>query len=186
MTEIVFASFMLFGVALGASGSAIVGKLAPDFTMMDQDGKSHTLSDYKGQKVVVYFYPKDDTPGCTTEACSIRDDYTEYEKNGIKVFGVSYDDMASHKKFAEKYDLPFTLLTDADKAASKAYGASGIFVPSRKTFLIDEEGVLRKIYDKVTVDGHGPEIIAAFNGMGKKGEGKPLEFSAPGMMVGKK
>lgn len=185
MTKIVLASFVLVGMALGASGKATVGERAPDFTMVDQDGKSHSLSDYKGQKVVVYFYPKDDTPGCTTEACSIRDDYSTFEKNGIKVFGVSYDDMVSHKKFAEKYDLPFALLSDSDKSVSRAYGTSGLFVPSRKTFLIDDTGVLRKIYDKVTVTGHGPEIVADFKAMEDPEKGTPLELSAPGMKVGK-
>lgn len=182
MMRIVLAGIMLFGMAQGATA---IGELAPDFTMLDQDGKSHTLSDYKGQKVVVYFYPKDDTPGCTTEACSIRDDYTLFEQNGIKVFGVSYDDMESHKKFAEKHDLPFSLLTDADKSVSKAYGANGLFFPSRKTFLIDEAGNLVKIYENVTVTGHGPEILKDFKAIEKPVKGRHLELSAPGMKTGK-
>ncbi len=165
MTEIILAGFMFFGMALGAERVLSVGKPAPDFTMNDQDGKAHTLSDYLGQKVVVYFYPKDDTPGCTKEACSIRDDYTLFESNGIKVFGVSYDDMNSHKKFAEKYDLPFTLLSDLDKSVAAAYDAKGLFVPARKTFLIDEKGILRKIYKNVTVTGHGAEILADFKAL---------------------
>ncbi len=166
MNEIIFAGLMFFGMAVGAQGASLLGELAPDFTMLDQDGKSHTLSEYRGQKVVVYFYPKDDTPGCTTEACSIRDDYGLFEKNGIKVFGVSYDDVQSHKKFAEKYDLPFSLLSDSDKSVAKAYGADGLFVTSRKTYLIDEEGILRKIYENVTPTGHGPEILADFKALG--------------------
>ncbi len=159
---------MFFGLALGAQGASLLGEPAPDFTMTDQDGKAHTLSDYKGQKVVVYFYPKDDTPGCTKEACSIRDDYGLFEKNGIKVFGVSYDDTQSHKKFAEKYDLPFTLLSDTDKSVSEAYGAKGFFMASRKTFLIDEQGILQKTYENVTVTGHGAEILADFQALAKK------------------
>lgn len=165
MEKIIFASLMLFGLTVVAQGDSLLGKKAPDFTMMDQDGKTHTLSDYMGQRVVVYFYPKDDTPGCTIEACSIRDDYSLFEKNGIKVFGVSYDDQESHKKFAEKYELPFTLLSDLDKSVAKAYGAKGLFVPSRKTFLIDDQGILRKIYENVTVTGHGAEILADFQAM---------------------
>ena len=157
----------LFGLASGADNKLAEGSPSPDFTMQDQDGKSHTLSEYKGQLVVVYFYPKDDTPGCTTEACSIRDDYTLFKKNGIQVFGVSYDDMKSHKRFAEKYDLPFTLLSDVDKSVAAAYGTQGLFVPSRKTFLIDETGIVRKIYENVTVTGHGAEILADFAAMQK-------------------
>ena len=158
---------MFFGMALGAQGAGLLGQPAPDFSMVDQDGKTHKLSEYKGQKVVVYFYPKDDTPGCTKEACSIRDDYGLFEKNGIKVFGVSYDDSKSHKTFAEKYDLPFTLLSDSDKSVSKAYGTNGLFMASRKTFLIDEAGILRKIYENVTVTGHGAEILADFEALAK-------------------
>jgi len=165
MKHTILASVILFGMTMGALGGSMLGKTAPDFTMLDQDGKSHTLSDYKGQRVVVYFYPKDDTPGCTIEACSIRDDYSLFEKNGIKVFGVSYDDQESHKKFAEKYELPFSLLSDLDKSVAKAYGANGLFVPSRKTFLIDDQGILRKIYENVTVTGHGAEILADFQAL---------------------
>ena len=165
MKVIIMIGLTLFGMASGADNKLKEGSPAPDFTMQDQDGNTHTLSEYKGQLVVVYFYPKDDTPGCTKEACSIRDDYTLFEKNGIKVFGVSYDDMKSHKKFAEKYDLPFTLLSDLDKSVAAAYGTKGIFVPSRKTFLIDADGIVRKIYENVTVTGHGAEILADFAAM---------------------
>lgn len=186
MNELVMAGLMFFGMALGAQGASLLGELAPDFTMLDQDGKSHTLSEYKGHKVVVYFYPKDDTPGCTKEACSIRDDYSLFEKNGIKVFGVSYDDVKSHKKFAEKYDLPFTLLSDSDKSVAKAYGAKGLFMPSRKTYLIDETGILRKTYENVTPTGHGPEILADFKAMEKPSKTPKLELNAPDVSVGKK
>ncbi|MBT3228376.1 MAG: peroxiredoxin [Candidatus Marinimicrobia bacterium] len=144
---------------------ASVGEAAPDFNMLDQDGKAHSLSEYRGQQVVVYFYPKDDTPGCTKEACSIRDDFEQFTKNGIKVFGVSYDDKQSHKKFAEKYDIPFSLLSDSDKSVSKAYGAGGIFFPSRKTYLINAAGILIKIYENVDVTTHGAQILADFKGM---------------------
>ena len=165
MKAIIMIGLTLFGMASGADNKLAEGSPAPDFTLQDQDGKAHTLSEYQGQQVVVYFYPKDDTPGCTKEACSIRDDYALFEKNGIKVFGVSYDGMESHKKFAEKYDLPFALLSDLDKSVSEAYGTKGMFVASRKTFLIDEAGVVRKIYENVTVTGHGAEILADFKAM---------------------
>ena len=166
MNDIIIASFMILGMTVGASGALTVGTQAPDFTLLDQDGNSHSLSDYKGQKVVVYFYPKDDTPGCTKEACSIRDDYEMFEKAGIKVFGVSYDDTKSHKAFADKYNLPFSLLSDTSKEVSELYGTKGMFVPSRKTFLIDSEGVLRKIYENVDVTTHGADILADFEAMG--------------------
>ncbi len=165
MKELVMAGLMFFGVALGAQGGSLTGELAPDFTMVDQDGKSHTLSEYRGQKVVVYFYPKDDTPGCTKEACSIRDDFAQFQKNGIKVFGVSFDDTKSHKKFAEKYDIPFPLLSDSDKSVAKAYGAGGVFFPSRKTYLIDTAGILVKSYENVDVTSHGPQILADFEAL---------------------
>ncbi len=165
MNEILLAGFMLFGVTLGAQAAAEVGETAPDFTLMDQDGNPHTLSAYHGHKVVVYFYPKDDTPGCTKEACSIRDDFMKFEQKGIKVFGVSYDDTPSHKKFAEKYDIPFFLLSDLDKSVSKAFGASGLFFPSRKTYLIDEKGVLVKVYENVDVTTHGSQILDDFASM---------------------
>jgi len=153
---------------MGGQGSAVVGEAAPEFSMQDQNGKTHTLADYKGQKLVVYFYPKDDTPGCTKEACSIRDDYGQFEKSGVTVLGISYDSPQSHKEFAEKYMLPFTLLTDADKLASEAYGTKGMFYTSRKTFLIDETGVLKKIYENVDVTTHGADILADFAAMTKK------------------
>ena len=171
MTEIVLAGLMFFGMALGAHGAIKVGDLAPDFSMTDQNKKNHTLSDYRGQKVVVYFYPKDDTPGCTKEACSIRDDYKLYESSEIKVFGVSYDDAESHAKFAKKYDIPFTLLSDTDKSVSKAYGSAGLFFPSRKTYLIDEEGILVKIYENVDVTSHGSQILSDFKMLSEPAEG---------------
>jgi len=156
---IALASILSFAFTLGGRGAVQTGDLAPDFSLLDQAGVSQKLSTYRGSKVVVYFYPKDDTPGCTKEACSIRDDYALFEQNGIKVLGVSYDAPQSHLLFAEKYKLPFTLLSDTDKAVSKLYGTNGLFFSSRKTFLIDEQGIIRKIYEHVTVTGHGAEIL---------------------------
>lgn len=146
------------------------GDDAPDFTTRDTDGNEVKLSDLRGRKVVLYFYPKDDTPGCTKQACSIRDSYSEFEEKGIKVLGVSLDDQASHRKFADKYELPFTLLSDTDHSVSDAYDVYGekefmgkkYMGVSRKTFLIDEGGKLRKVFDKVNVDEHADEVLQAF------------------------
>jgi peroxiredoxin Q/BCP len=146
---------------------------APDFTLpavgTDKeivDGKLH-LSDLKGHTVVLYFYPKDDTPGCTVEACNFRDANHQMQKRGIKVLGISADDEASHQKFAEKYGLPFTLLSDTDTSISQAYGVYGeknlygrkFMGVSRVTFLIDKEGVVRKVWPKVKPDGHAEQVL---------------------------
>lgn len=148
------------------------GDNAPDFTTRDAGGNEVKLSDFRGQKVVLYFYPKDDTPGCTKEACSFRDAHVDYASRGIKVLGVSLDDQASHQAFAAKYDLPFTLLADTDHALSDAYGVYGeqtwgdkkFMGVARKTFLIDEEGKIRKVFDKVNVERHSDEVMEAFDG----------------------
>ena len=139
------------------------GQLAPDFTLFDQDGTPHTLSLYKGKKVVIYFYPKDDTPGCTKEACSIRDSYDDFTNQDIEVFGISYDNSETHQQFIKKYKLPFNLLSDLDKSVSQLYGTKGAFFPMRKTFLIDEFGKIVKIYDQVSVLDHGNDILRDFN-----------------------
>lgn len=147
------------------------GDMAPDFMTQDADGNTVKLSDLRGQKVMLYFYPKDDTPGCTKQACSIRDSYSEFTERGIKVLGISLDDQASHQSFAQKYNLPFTLLADTDRSVSEAYGTYGrqdfgggqVFMTNaRKTFLIDEEGRLKKIMDKVNAAEHADEVLAAF------------------------
>lgn len=143
-----------------------VGDKAPNFNLMNQKGNMRTLSEFKGKKLVLYFYPKDDTPGCTKEACSFRDGYSQILKEGIVILGVSYDSQESHKKFIEKYDLPFDLLIDEDKKAAKAYGAyKGIaksLTPKRITFLIDEAGNIVHIFEKVNVKEHAQEVLDAF------------------------
>ncbi len=142
-------------------------KPAPNFELLDQDGKSHSLADYRGKWVVVYFYPKDDTPGCTTEACSFRDEYGYIQENGAVVLGISKDSAASHKKFAAKYKLNFPLLSDESLDTIKAYGAwgerslygrkfTGII---RSTFLIDPKGQIAKEYPKVTPKDHAVQIV---------------------------
>ena len=153
------------------------GDAAPDFTARDAEGNEVKLADLRGQKVVLYFYPKDDTPGCTKEACSFRDAHDVYGEKGIKVLGVSTDDEASHQKFASKYSLPFTLLADTDHSISDAYGVYGeksymgktYMGVTRKTFLIDEQGNVKKVFDKVNVDEHADEVLAAFGIEGVKG-----------------
>lgn len=145
----------------------IEGSIAPDFTLKDQNDKSHKLSDYRGKKVVLYFYPKDSTPGCTIEACNFRDDNTQYEKKGTVILGISVDDMKSHKKFSENKKLSFTLLSDVDKKVVEKYGVwkeknfmgKKYMGTSRETFIIDEKGKIIKHFDKVNVITHSKEIL---------------------------
>jgi thioredoxin-dependent peroxiredoxin len=147
------------------------GDKAPEFTGKNQDGKTVGLSDFRGRKVALYFYPKDDTPGCTKQACSLRDGFAELEANNIAVIGVSPDDEESHRKFIEKYDLPFTLIADTDKEILGEYGVWGernlygnkSMGVKRTTFLIDEEGTITKIFKRVKVDEHAEEVLKAFN-----------------------
>ncbi len=146
------------------------GDKAPQFTSRDQNGNEVKLSDYAGKRVVLYFYPKDDTPGCTKEACSFRDADDVYNKKGIKVFGVSTDSEKSHQKFISKFQLPFDLLADTDKDIVEKYGVWGeksmygkkYMGTFRKTFLIDEKGKIAKIFDKVNVSEHADEVLEAF------------------------
>jgi peroxiredoxin Q/BCP len=162
MLKFITLTVFVFGFLWGKSIPITIGDKAPDFSLPDENGKMHTLSQYRGQKVVVYFYPKDDTPGCTKEACGIRDDYSSFEDSEIIVFGISYDNASSHRSFKKKFDIPFHLLTDKDKSVSKSYGADGLFFPSRKTYLIDDNGSLLKIYDKVNVLNHAEDILRSF------------------------
>jgi peroxiredoxin Q/BCP len=146
------------------------GDIAPDFSSKDQNGNPVKLSDHKGKKVVLYFYPKDDTPGCTKEACSFRDADDVFNSKGIKVFGVSTDDEKSHQKFISKFQLPFDLLADTDKSIVESYGVWGeksmygkkYMGTTRKTFLIGEDGRIAKIFDKVNVEQHADEVLEAF------------------------
>lgn len=131
---------------------------APDFNAIDQDNNPITLHDLIGKYVLIYFYPKDDTPGCTTEACSIRDHFEELQKYA-RVIGVSADSVESHKKFIEKYQIPFTLLADQDKKIISAYGAEGIF-GKRISYIIDPHGMIVKSYPKVNPSQHAEEILS--------------------------
>jgi len=147
------------------------GKKAPEIKLKDQDGNTVSLSEFKGQKVVVYFYPKDDTTGCTKEACHFRDEFPRFEKLETKVIGISPDSVESHKKFAEKYNLPFTLLSDAGKDAVEAYdvwkqksmyGRNYMGV-ERTTYIVDEDGKIQKVFPKVKVENHIEEVLKALN-----------------------
>ena len=147
------------------------GDQAPDFTVTDGDGKTVRLKDFRGKKIVLYFYPKDDTPGCTKEACAFRDSYSKFRKRGIEVLGVSLDSEKSHQKFAKKYKLPFTLLADTDRKVSESYGTYGqkrfmgrtYMGNHRMTFLIDEKGKIKKIFSKVKPEDHAEEVLNAFS-----------------------
>jgi peroxiredoxin Q/BCP len=146
-----------------------VGKKAPDFTLLDQDGNKVSLKDFAGKKVVLYFYPKDNTSGCTREACNFRDDFPKFKKSEAVIIGISPDSVESHKKFVNKYNLPFTLLSDEDKKVltkydvwkeKSMYGRKYMGV-ERTTYIIDESGKIKKIFNKVKVDGHNEEVIEA-------------------------
>ena len=135
-----------------------VGDIAPDFTLLNHQGEEVKLSEFRGKSVVLYFYPKDDTPGCTKEACSFRDNLPNFEKLGVKVFGISADSTASHKKFVGKYGLNFSLLSDVNKQVINLYEAGGISV-KRISYLLDPDGKIFKAYDKVKPDEHAAEVL---------------------------
>jgi thioredoxin-dependent peroxiredoxin len=145
-------------------------EIAPDFTTKNQAGEEVKLSDYRGKRVVLYFYPKDDTPGCTKEACSFRDAADVYAEKNIKVLGVSTDSEKSHQKFISKYNLPFDLLADTEKEIVTAYGVYGeksmygkkYMGINRATFLIDEQGKIVKVFKKINVSEHASEVLEAF------------------------
>ena len=159
----VFAMLAIGSLGL-ASETIVVGAATPEFELPDQDGQLHSLEDYRDQWVVLYFYPKDDTPGCTTEACEFRDNIFAFKRLNAQILGVSMDDVDSHKKFAENYSLPFPLLADVDGIAADAYGVKtqrrGMTIAKRQTFLIDPQGRLAKHYETVTPETHSAEVIA--------------------------
>ncbi len=145
------------------------GKSAPDFELKDDTGKSRKLSDFRGHPVILYFYPKDDTPGCTTEACNFRDDYSAYQKAGVTILGVSADTVDSHAKFKAKFNLPFPLLADLDHKICDVYGVWGLKKNMgreyegilRTTFLIDPQGKVSHVYENVRPAEHSTELLAA-------------------------
>ena len=157
--------------SIGIAGEQpVVGTPAPEFELPDQDGQLHSLEDYRDQWVVLYFYPKDETPGCTTEACEFRDNIFAFRDLGVQILGVSLDDVASHKAFAENHGLPFPLLADSDGETSTAYGVKtrmfGMTVAKRQTFIIGPDGDIAKHYEKVKPDEHSAELLADLKELG--------------------
>ncbi|HSN04271.1 MAG TPA: thioredoxin-dependent thiol peroxidase [Nitrospira sp.] len=146
-----------------------IGEKAPELSLPDQEGKTVSLKDFKGKQVVLYFYPKDDTPGCTQESCDFRDSMAPIKKAGAVVVGVSFDGQTSHQKFIKKFSLPFTLLSDEQKTVAKAYGVykeksmygKKYWGIERSTFVIDQKGLIKAIFRKVKVTGHVDEVLAA-------------------------
>ena len=154
-------AFTPFGIA---NDEIVVGEMAPEFELSDQDGQLHSLEDYRDQWVVLYFYPKDETPGCTTEACEFRDNIFAFRDLNARILGVSLDDVESHKAFAENHGLPFPLLADVDGVAATAYGVKtrrfGMDLAKRQTFLIAPDGTIAKHYTKVDPEKHSKEVLA--------------------------
>ena len=151
---------MLTGKSIGEVNT---GQTAPNFNLQDQNGEWHTLDNYKGKWVVLFFYPKDQTPGCTTEACNFRDNIFEFEKLNAQILGVSLDDVESHQAFSEKYSLPYPILADVNQECATEYGVLGKFmmmtIAKRESFLINPEGSIVKHYKKVNPDTHTNEVI---------------------------
>jgi len=149
-----------------------VGNSAPDFSLPDENGQLRRLADFHGQPLVLYFYPKDDTPGCTTEACAFRDDYSAYQQAGIAILGVSPDSVKSHAKFQQKFNLPFPLLADTEHKVCQDYGVWGLkkfmgreyMGVARTTFVIDADGKIVRIFENVKPAGHSAEVLAALKG----------------------
>ena len=158
------ASILFFFLITGTSIAEInTGQTAPNFNLQDQNGNWHTLDNYKGQWVILFFYPKDQTPGCTTEACNFRDNIFEFQKLNTQILGVSLDDIESHQAFSEKYSLPYPILADVNKECATEYGVLGKFmmmtIAKRQSFLINPEGQIVKHYKKVDPDTHTKEVI---------------------------
>ena len=148
----------------------VVGAPAPEFELSDQTGQLHSLEDYRDQWVVLYFYPKDETPGCTTEACEFRDSIFAFRELNTQILGVSFDSVESHMQFAEHYELPFPILADTDGKAAEAYGVKtrmfGMTVAKRQTFLIDPAGNIAKHYESVTPATHSAEVLSDLQDLG--------------------
>jgi len=166
--------------AARADGSATpkIGDPAPAFKLQDQAGKWHSLSDYRGKWIALYFYPKDDTPGCTTEACSFRDNVFAFKKEGAEILGISVDDVGSHKAFAQKHGLPFTLLADPDKTVTKQYGVlkayMGVMEMARRdSFIIDPQGRIARHYESVDPEGHSAVVLADIKELKAKAASTP-------------
>lgn len=164
------AAALLLGFTGAWGALPAAGASAPAFSLADQSGKPRSLAEFRGKWVVLYFYPKDDTPGCTEQACNFRDDIFVLEQMGAQVIGVSLDDSASHAQFAKKYSLPFPLLADPSGAVTRSYGAlaQGSRYASRYTFLIDPAGKVAKVYTSVETSRHSAEVIADLKRLSKR------------------
>lgn len=173
MKKILFSLvFAILSFPLIAGDSPAVGSKAPAFNLQDQNGEWHELHDFKGQWLAVYFYPRDDTPGCTTEACNFRDNIYAFKAIGANVVGISVDDVESHKAFSDKYKLPFTILADESGDTARAYGVLKDYkllkLASRQSFLINPEGNIVKHYGDVDPDTHTDEVLADIKGFMEK------------------
>ena len=161
---------LAFTLSATASEQLTVGQPAPEFELSDQNGELHSLEDYRDQWVVLYFYPKDETPGCTTEACEFRDNIFAFKEINVQILGVSLDDVESHQKFAEHHGLPFPLLADSDGKTAEAYGVKtrmfGMTVAKRQTFLISPDGTLAKHYEKVKPASHSTQVLTDLKELG--------------------
>jgi thioredoxin-dependent peroxiredoxin len=169
------ALFAMLGLSAAQADDLQIGQLAPPFVLKDQTGKTHRLADYAGKWLVVYFYPKDDTPGCTKEACHFRDDIGKLQDLGARIVGISLDSTQSHERFAAKYNLPFPLLADDGAAVAKTYNVYWSFlfihVARRHTFIIDPTGHIAKIYRDVDPDIHSAEVIADLKQLQRQARG---------------
>lgn len=167
---LILLSFIIPGYSADAAEQVSVGDTAPEFELSDQNGQLHSLEDYRDQWVVLYFYPKDETPGCTTEACEFRDNIFAFRNINAQILGVSLDDVESHAKFAENHGLPFPLLADVEGKASEAYGVKtkmfGMTVAKRQTFLIGPDGTIAKHYEKVNPSEHSQQVLADLKELG--------------------
>ena len=161
--------FLITGTSIGEVNT---GQTAPNFNLQDQNGEWHTLDNYKGKWVVLFFYPKDQTPGCTTEACNFRDNIFAFDDLNTQILGISLDDVDSHKEFSEKYSLPYPILADVEKESAVDYGVLGKFmmmtITKRESFIIDPDGLIVKHYKNVDPDKHTDEVIEELKSLQKK------------------
>jgi peroxiredoxin Q/BCP len=170
LVSALLAATLFFGWTSARAALPAAGALAPEFSLADQSGNPRSLSEFRGKWLVLYFYPKDDTPGCTEEACKFRDDIFALEQTGAQVVGISLDDSASHAQFAKKYSLPFPLLADPSGAVTRSYGAlpQGSRYAQRYTFLIDPAGKVAKVYTSVETSRHSVEVIEDLKRLSKR------------------
>jgi len=169
MMFLALCALSIAGTALYAGQTPAVGGTAPGFHLQDQNGDWHDLQDYRGSWLAIYFYPKDDTPGCTTEACNFRDNIYAFKAIGASVVGISIDDVQSHKAFSDKYKLPFVILADENGETADAYGVLRdwklVQIASRQSFLVDPQGIIVKHYDEVDPDTHTQQVLADLQGL---------------------